>query len=197
MTKKELKEKCRLLLDKVILTEEDKKFLSSLLLRHPNSSTKIGCGIKDFFVGKGCFWVVRIDNSTTDFSYRMCIAGKTYPMQDFSICCRQAVSEDVFYTKLKLFEAQNIDGFITCPISGQIVNFPNIHIDHHLPKFRDIVKSFIKENNIIVHENLFKKEDKQFGIQFQDINLSNRFREYHNKIATYRLLSKTANIKIG
>ena len=177
-------------------TEDDKKFLMKILLMHPNASEKIGCGVKDFFVGKGCFWLVRQDNSTTDFSYIKCLQGKHYPLQEFSMCCRAAVSEYVFYIKLKLYNEQNVDGFIVCPISGQKVDFSNIHIDHHKPKFREIVRSFIKDNNIEVSSDMVARGDKQLGIKFRDIELAKRFLEYHNKIATFRLLSKTANISI-
>lgn len=38
--------------------------------------------------------------------------------------------------------------------------------------------------------------DRQLGIKFRDAELAKRFLEYHNKVAIFRLLSKTANISI-
>jgi hypothetical protein len=197
MLKKDMIVKCKTLLHQFFLTPEDKQFIMSILLKHPRSADKIGCGMKDFFVGKGCFWIVRQDNSITDFSYIKCIRGKDNIKEDFSICCRATVSGDVFYMKIKLFNEKNINGYIICPISSEKVEYSNIHIDHYCPKFRDIVKSFIENNKIQITSEMFMRGDKQFGVKFRDIELANKFREYHNKIATYRLLSKTANVAIG
>lgn len=164
---------------------------------HPRSSEKIGCGIRDFFIGSGCFWIRRMDNSITDFSYVKCINGKEHPNQDLMVACRKAVEDHVFWIKMKMFQEQNMDGLIKCPITGEMVDFPSIHLDHHVPKFRDIVKTFIKDNNIEVTPFLFLREDGQFGVRFALKKHADAFLEHHNKVATYRLLSKTANMRIG
>lgn len=54
--------------------------LHALLLRHQDVENKTGCGISHFMVQKDgyggrCFWVVRIDDSQEDFSYKRCITG--------------------------------------------------------------------------------------------------------------------------
>jgi hypothetical protein len=197
MLKKDIATRCRELLHSGVLKEEDKKFLMEVIRMHPRSFDKVGCGIKDFFIGSGCFWIRRADNSITDFSYTKCINGKDHPIQDFMVACRKAVEDHVFWVKMDLFKKQNVDGFIICPITGEKVDFPSIHLDHHSPKFRDIVKAFIKENNIEVTPFLFIREDGQFGVKFALQKHSDAFLEYHNKVATYRLLSKTANMRIG
>jgi len=71
--KKELILKCREILYKKELEEQDKEFLKSLLKNHPTYNLKVGVGIKDFFIKKTLygtmgFNIIRIDNSTTDFS---------------------------------------------------------------------------------------------------------------------------------
>lgn len=54
--------------------------LFALLARHNDAAQKIGCGVDHFKVDKDgyggrCFWVVRVDGSQEDFTYRRCITG--------------------------------------------------------------------------------------------------------------------------
>ncbi|WP_443027821.1 DCL family protein [Sphingorhabdus sp. M41] len=60
------------------VTTRDNDLLSALVLRHPESSEKIGSGIKDFSVrsadfGTQCFWINRIDGTSEKFAFRSCI----------------------------------------------------------------------------------------------------------------------------
>lgn len=62
------------------VSEIDAADLRALLTRHRECASKIGAGLDHFKVDKDgyggrCFWVVRIDASQTDFSYRRCITG--------------------------------------------------------------------------------------------------------------------------
>lgn len=57
--------------------ENDSKFLSSAILKHPEFEKKIGVGIKLFFVrradyGTKCFWLERVDGTVVNFSYKYC-----------------------------------------------------------------------------------------------------------------------------
>lgn len=60
------------------VSADDEALLRALLARHPDAEAKIGCGVDHFMVrsamyGKQCFWVVRTDETTEDFSYQKCI----------------------------------------------------------------------------------------------------------------------------
>ncbi|WP_414721043.1 DCL family protein [Streptomyces sp.] len=56
-------------------------FLTALVKRHPEADERIGAGIAGFKVqvspdGKGntrCFYVIRVDGSSVDFSIRRCL----------------------------------------------------------------------------------------------------------------------------
>ncbi|MER9002099.1 MULTISPECIES: DCL family protein [unclassified Mesorhizobium] len=55
--------------------------LASMLERHPEATSKIGCGIDHFEVqdadfGSQCFRVVRQDKTWARFSYHSCVAGR-------------------------------------------------------------------------------------------------------------------------
>lgn len=63
------------------ITEDHSKLLIELLAQgHPNAEKKIGCGVDYIEVqthetyGQNCFWVVRKDGSSEDFSYRKCVS---------------------------------------------------------------------------------------------------------------------------
>lgn len=61
--------------DKV--TDEDAAILTHLVHMHPEAGEKIGLGIESFSVrtadyGTRCFWVNRVDGTTTKFSFRAC-----------------------------------------------------------------------------------------------------------------------------
>lgn|SRR6185312_7984568 len=60
------------------VSPDDVKDLDALLSRHRDVVGKIGCGISHYKVqsdgyGGRCFWIVRVDHSEVDFSYRRCI----------------------------------------------------------------------------------------------------------------------------
>lgn len=62
------------------VNSDDAVFLRAALENHPDSATKIGCGIKDFSVrtadfGSRCFWVNRTDGTTEKFSISASIRG--------------------------------------------------------------------------------------------------------------------------
>lgn len=53
----------------------DAVVLEDALARHPDAAEKIGKGVKDFSVrsadfGTKCFWVNRVDGTTTKFSHK-------------------------------------------------------------------------------------------------------------------------------
>ena len=61
--------------DKV--SPDDAEILTNLIAMHPESPDKIGVGIESFSVRTAdyntrCFWVNRVDGTTTNFSFRAC-----------------------------------------------------------------------------------------------------------------------------
>ncbi|XP_019094155.1 PREDICTED: DNA-directed RNA polymerase IV subunit 1-like [Camelina sativa] len=65
------------------LSERDETFVSMVLCFHPNMAEKIGPGFQGIRVAHSkhgdsrCFEVVRIDETTEDFSYHKCVLGAT------------------------------------------------------------------------------------------------------------------------
>lgn len=59
---------------------DDHEFLLELLKKHPSTVEKVGVGVKQFTVenakgGTRCFYVTRVDNSRSDFSFMKCLRG--------------------------------------------------------------------------------------------------------------------------
>jgi len=66
---------------KTPIQEPHHSFLSALIPRHPNAAEKVGVGIRHFTVefaahGTRCFYLTRVDETRTDFSYFKCVRGR-------------------------------------------------------------------------------------------------------------------------
>jgi Protein of unknown function (DUF3223) len=89
-----------------VVNDEDAADLADLLLRHPEAVEKIGVGIDHSEVrlppqfGHLCFWIIRTDESVTDFSFMTCVRGKRKTVsQEFREACRMAVQNDIAKAK--------------------------------------------------------------------------------------------------
>lgn len=65
----------------VELDASDQAFMTDLLRRHPEAEKKIGPGIRAVRVttskyGNRCFEAIRVDGTSTDFSYLKCLKQK-------------------------------------------------------------------------------------------------------------------------
>ncbi|HHA2535467.1 TPA: DCL family protein [Stenotrophomonas maltophilia] len=62
------------------VSDSDAIELNSLLSRHINLEEKVGVGV-DYFVvdsddyGGQCFWIVRVDSTRVNFTYKRCVTG--------------------------------------------------------------------------------------------------------------------------
>jgi hypothetical protein len=188
------------------IREEDSEFLRALVQRHPESVQKIGLGIKRFFrAGTGqstdCFWLERIDGSTTDFSYKSCVNAKGKSLyQEFAEACRQAVQADLTRAKKEHFEKfGDADGKVPCDVTGDSVSISEAHLDHKKPlTFQVIVMTFVKALKIQIRpEMLSIPTDAQFVTTFVDKELEAAFREYHHTVRILRIVKARTNLSLG
>jgi len=161
------------------LSNEHMAFMLDLLNYHENAEIKTGCGIWSMFVKVNmpyktkCFHLVRLDGTTTDFSYIMCL--KTKPesrLSKFKSACRQAVDKDILEKKEgKLYLEAHHAGVNT---------------------FNKIVNDFISENNIDVFrvEIIGITEDNVVQDKFKSTEFAEKFRDYHKSKATIVLLTE-------
>lgn len=161
-TKVSKKKRCQEILNRGTILEEDKPFLTELIKSHPEYELKEGKGISYFFIkrtqwGNNGFYIKRIDNSETDFSYIQCLLPRTH-LQEIKCACRYAIAEDTMNIARR--------GYIA----------------HHEIPFIDIFNLWIKNKDIEKLE-LNDTEDNCVIIKFKDENISKDFRMFHNTIA--------------
>jgi hypothetical protein len=168
---------------KDILTENETEELKELLKNHPDYEKKIGSGIKFIFTdsdgfGKGCFWIMRTDNTRIDFSFYTCINGKKSVLQDFEAACRHSVTNFIIDFKNK----------------NGIVKDKTEHVDHEPPlTFSKIVDNFIKEKSIDLTK--IEYDNSSTMTFFKDKNLEKDFYEYHKSVCKLRIISAKENLK--
>ena len=175
MKKKDLLQRCRKILYSSNITLDDKEFLKELLKLHPKHESKIGCGIKDFFIKKTIynnlgFNIVRFDGSTTDFSFMKCINPKN-KLSKIKCACRNAISTTI--QKLKTDK--------------------NKVIHHQKISFDTLVNRWMKINNLDLSIN--KSEDNNQETYFINKETIISFIKYHDSNAILIELDKEKHKK--
>jgi hypothetical protein len=183
-----------------IVNENDFKDLVEIIEVHPDKEEKIGCGIEKIQVIEvryktKCFELIRTDGSTEVFSYLNCINGKLKPFTKFSKICRQIISEDLRNVKLTYFKKFSSKGDVKCQETGELCKWEELNVDHRQPNtFSVIVDRFIEVHRIDI--NTVQYTEIMDGVyHFTDVELSEKFRNYHRDKANLRLVKKEKNIE--
>jgi len=186
---------------------QDHSDLSALLERFDllvsEGPSKIGAGIKRFErrLNKGDgwsspgFWVVRVDDTPTDFSYVQAVVGRPRrDAEEFSAACHNAVSRDLLGMKQRQFDHfADADGLIACDITGNLVAYSEAQLSHAHPPFGIIVKEFRRlkgwEDNIPTG-TLTASADAQISTHFSDNEIAREFLNFHHDRAVLRIVGK-------
>lgn len=177
----------------------DYNFLLRIFQGHPEYQIKVGSGISNIYIAKGlefstrCFFITRIDGSTSDISYIRSIDGATTKISDIKCACRSAIKDVVARRRDKVQY-----GVTLCPISGEVLTKDNTHIDHYNMPFDDVCNAWLKNQNIeFVHSCLNDSSaDHVQEISFASRNLKESFIAFHNANTRLRAVSKKANLSI-
>lgn len=173
----------------------------SLLLCHPKAEEKIGSGVKSLKIDQGhnssnrCFHIMREDESIENFSIGKCIDGDHSPFYKFCIACRKSVESDLLEMKKQYF-SDNGDSKnrVICPLTKEKIKFNESHIDHREPfTFASIVHYFIKANSIDLNQIEYITQNN-YGNEFRDNQLSQKFKSWHNDNAKIRIVKGKANL---
>jgi hypothetical protein len=197
--------------DVVIDDAQDHEDLLALLERydaaHGEEDSKIGLGV-DFFVvrtnyGSGGptrgFWVHRINESVTDFSFLWAIRGIPKPQaQEFADACRSAVDRELKIAKRRFFETYaDANGLVPCELTDVPLSFETAHVDHAHPSFGALVITFRAARGWhadIPAGTLSKAADSQLITTFVDPAVAEAFRGFHRGSATLRMVAPGANL---
>lgn len=186
------------------LSERDFEFMFEILKLHPEFETKLGIGVKNFFIAQNPqykntrnFWILRLDNSTTDFSYKECLKETSHEKR-FINACRYAVEPYTMQFKQDFFDHLSGKPYII-PETGESISFNGSHVDHIAPNtFDQLVKDFVKENNIDISQVQINKSgvDNQFNDSFVNRDLERLWIDYHKTHAKLRVTSKRENLTL-
>ncbi|MES3004873.1 MAG: DCL family protein [Patescibacteria group bacterium] len=187
------------------LIGDDLVFICELLKLHPDKDEKIALGVKSIIVERDAtfgkthhFSIVRPDNSTEDFSLKKCLTqSMNDPARLFSSSARRVVADQIVSFRNSFFnEKQDLDGNVTCALSGALISRNTSHIDHIPPlTFRMIVSNFISINKIDINHTKFIAANNGIGKEFLDENIKNNFYDYHMKVAKLRVIAPLENLK--
>lgn len=146
------------------------------------------------------FWIVRQDETATDFSYIDAVKGQPKGRsQDFYGACRQAVALDLVLAKKQAFAQYRDDqGRVECELTGVMVTIDDAHLDHAWPNFSHLVSGFRAArgwSREIPDGVVSEPADGQMTPTFLDNTVADAFRAYHHDQAILRILSATANLQ--
>lgn len=142
------------------------------------------------------FYVIRSDGSTTDFSYLKAITSETKEVKIKSIF-REAINYQTIEFKKNYFSLHGDSrGYVVCPETNLKIKHNNSHIDHYPKQFNDIVKEFIQIHNIsseslVIHH----PGDNATAWIMEDKELLDKFVEYHQRVAQYRIVLDKVNLQ--
>lgn len=188
---------------------EHEEHLRLLIENHPEVVQKVGAGIDYFFVNNAkastrCFYLSRIDGSTTDFSFLTAIKGQEPPLlSQFKEACREAVQPHLLEAKDNYFkENQNARGEVECEVTRQLITKDDAQVDHNGVSFNVMVLAWIEANELEITDDLLTPSmDNQFVSRFANEKLEEQWVKYHNnfckKHKTLRVIQKKANLSLS
>ena len=145
---------------------------------------------------KALYYRYKNSNTYEDISWKNCIRnifGKFKYDKCFFIT--QAFRHAIHYTKRLEFKTNNtIKNIGICDNCNIETN--NIDIDHYGMPFIKILNDFASLNNIVISNiEYYKNKNNEYIIT--DNNIKNNWIEYHDNLASFRLLCKSCNSKFS
>lgn len=202
MNKKEKTEKCREILYKYEIGKKvndlkDFNFLIDIFEGHTEYENKIGCGldfisIQKTMYGQRCFYLHRIDGTSTDISFVHSITNRT-DLFKIKQACRHSIRNIIVEFRNK----NVVYGISKCPITNELLFQNNTHIDHFNLTFNDLFNLWIAKKDIKkLSELINKTEDNNLETYFTCEKTINDFIKFHNENTNLRFVSKNANLSI-
>lgn len=198
MTKKEMCARAGAILSSGKVTPEDDAFLRDLIQGHPDAAEKVGIGIDHFevranaFYKTGCLWLVRVDGTETDFSYRKCVTGThgTHRAQVL-MAMRAAISDQVADFKRRMMTPG-----ARCSLTGVTLDEETVHVDHD-PPFVQLARDFFAEAGGADAIRITPSQDGSVGRTLLDPEMERRWGDFHRQRATLFLTTARANMRKG
>jgi hypothetical protein len=185
------------------VSADDGLELAAILERHTEYASKIGCGVSHFEVmmtehGTQCFRIVRIDDSSTDFSYLHCISQRPPTLkQEVSQAFRRVVRFDLYRARDEFFGGhKGTDGLIACASTGERIEREEAHMDHRPPMtFEVIVTTYLASRGLSLADvALTSGSDNQVSPEVVDPDVCEDFRVFHSRVARLDFVKTSVNL---
>lgn len=174
------------------LMGDDRSFMIALFKNHPDWDAKRGVGGKYIRVGNDafgnkCFFIIRVDHSTVDISWRNCITHPK-PGKAQRDTLRHEIFSQIIETRDAAFGAQ---ATIVCPLNGTVVNRKEVDVDHIAPDtFDTLVIRWRPFEQLL----LLKIDEKPNGFDLLvDREVAADWQAFHRANAKLRVISKIAH----
>ena len=196
-TKTELCNRASRILFSGNITPEDDAFLREIVKGHPIADVKIGPGIDHFEIRRGgrfnqnVLFLVRIDGTATDISFRQCINGESSHRTKVLAAMRAAIADQVI-----AFRDHALTTNARCSITGIPLTRENIHVDHD-PPFIEIAKAFLASEGGAENVTLTDDGDGQIGRTLADKRQMFAWQDYHRERAVLFPTDAHANMRKG
>ena len=172
----------------------DVTFLKDLIDCHIEAETKIGVGIKRFYVAPApdhpgeCFWIERLDGSTTDFGVPSCLNGIG--------SINRASLRMLIAPQIEEFRSKRLAGpsrTFTSEYSGRVFPVEEADVDHVTP-FEKIVSDFFSAKEVDIETTMLTESaDRKSTPKWRSIKLRDEFLDYHRRFPL-RLVHRRENL---
>lgn len=178
--------------------EEDDRYLRDLIAIHPESETKVGCGISHFTVETEIlfgrtrhFMIHRTDGSSTDVSFHSAIDG-TNERRDRLAALRRGIENQIVAFKQSAFS----EGPKICPLRGVPITEDAYHVDHTPPRtFIHLADEWLTQEFLRIEDvEITPPSDNQIVTEMTNDGQKRSWQEYHQANAILRLLSPLGNL---
>lgn len=149
-----------------------------------------------------CFYVVRSDGSRIDISYKSVVDGE-FPTKrreetihpDIVSACRNTIKPMIDEIRNRFFLLAK-GSIVRSGLSNKefkIETKNDFHIDHYNQDFIDVVRGFVKSNNIRI-DDVETSDGVSCEVHFKSDEHKKSFIEYHNTHTHLRITTPTENL---
>lgn len=158
---------------------------------------KIGVRVCNINPRNRQFYIEREDGSDTDFSYVKAISESKNKLSRIKELLRESIGYQTIAHKKDYFD-KNADskGFVLCEETNLKVKMKDSHIDHYPQQFDEILQEWANKHSVVSEEvNLTPPGDNATVWIMDDQQLLQSFKDYHSKVATYRIVLNKVNLQ--
>ena len=181
------------------LSPDEFRFMVDLLARHPDAAEKIGKGVRTIIIranpkfGQNEFYLIRVDGTATDFSYKQCLRPFTHASK-CKFAFRRAVDDQVNAVKRTVFPRSGMR--VPCPITGEPMTWETAHVDHEPPRtFALLLETYLSERGIDYDMIALLEPEAGIGKHLPPA-LEADWAVWHSRYARLRVISAEANLRL-